>query len=297
MTLTEEKGFNVISVTGLTPAAAIINTDGMATGDGDIFNSSKVGKRNIVITMAYKSGVSVEQERIKLYQIFKTKQWVRIFYKNESRDVFIDGYVETFEGDLFQRGQMAAVSILCPDPFFKNVEDTNTTFTAVIPMLEFPVEFPEEGIPFSELRVYDEKSVYNAGDTETGVIIRCNFYVLRERMSAQMRLVPQSRVHNHRRADGPLPSPLPPLRQMHDGRGDVSYESAEVLRQGDVDRRYRRKGDGGQGVLRRILRRSDAFGRRTALFLGMGGGAIQGVQGQRSAHMPRYLALRATGRH
>ena len=175
MTLTEEKGFNVISVTGLTPAAAIINTDGMATGDGDIFNSSKVGKRNIVITMAYKSGVSVEQERIKLYQIFKTKQWVRIFYKNESRDVFIDGYVETFEGDLFQRGQMAAVSILCPDPFFKNVEDTNTTFTAVIPMLEFPVEFPEEGIPFSELRVYDEKSVYNAGDTETGVIIRCNF--------------------------------------------------------------------------------------------------------------------------
>lgn len=175
MTLTEEKGFNVIQVTGLTPAAAVINTDGLATGDGSIFNSSKVGNRNIVITMAYKSGVNVEAERIKLYQIFKTKQWVRLFYKNASRNVYIDGYVETFEGDLFQRGQMAAVSIICPDPFFKNVEDTNTTFTAVIPMLEFPVEFPEEGIPFSELRVYDEKSVYNGGDTETGVIIRCNF--------------------------------------------------------------------------------------------------------------------------
>lgn len=175
MDLTSEPGFYVTSVLGLTPAAAVINTDGLATGDGSLYNSSKVGNRNIVITMTYRSGVNVEAERIKLYSIFKTKQWVRLFYKNSHRNVYIDGYVETFEGDLFQRGQQAAVSIICPDPFFKNIDDTTTTFTGVIPMLEFPVEFPEEGIPFSELRVYDEKSVYNAGDTETGVIIRCNF--------------------------------------------------------------------------------------------------------------------------
>lgn len=175
MTLTGHDLYYVMSVTGLTPAAANINTDALAVGDGSLFNSSRVGNRNIVITLKYKSGISVEEARLELYKVFKTKQWVRVFYKTETRDVYIDGYVETFEGDLFERGQMAAVSIICPDPFFKAVTDTVTDFNAVIGLLEFPVEFPEEGIPFSEVRAYSEKSVVNGGDAESGVIIRCNF--------------------------------------------------------------------------------------------------------------------------
>lgn len=175
MTLTNDNRYYVVRVMGLTPAAANINTDALAVGDGGLFNSSKVGTRNIVITLKYKEGINVEEARLALYNVFKTKQRVRVFYKTATRDVFIDGYVETFDGDLFERGQMAAVSIICPDPFFKAVESTVTDFNAVIRLLEFPVEFPESGIPFSEIRAYSEKSVVNGGDAESGVIIRCNF--------------------------------------------------------------------------------------------------------------------------
>lgn len=175
MTLTDDNRYYVIRVMGLTPAAANINTDALAVGDGSLFNSSKVGTRNIVITLKYKEGINVEEARLALYNVFKTKQMVRVFYKTATRDVYIDGYVETFDGDLFERGQMAAVSIICPDPFFKAVESTVTDFNAVIRLLEFPVEFPESGIPFSEIRAYSEKSVVNGGDAESGVIIRCNF--------------------------------------------------------------------------------------------------------------------------
>lgn len=175
MTLTDDNRYYVIRVMGLTPAAANINTDALAVGDGSLFNSSKVGTRNIVITLKYKEGINVEEARLALYNVFKTKQKVRVFYKTSTRDVYIDGYVETFDGDLFERGQMAAVSIICPDPFFKAVESTVTDFNAVIRLLEFPVEFPESGIPFSEIRAYSEKSVVNGGDAESGVIIRCNF--------------------------------------------------------------------------------------------------------------------------
>ena len=174
-TLTGNPLFYVTGVSGLTPAAAVINTDALATGDGSLYNSSKVGNRNIVITLTYRSAMTVESARHVLYQVFKTKQWLRIYYKNETRDVYIDGYVETFEGDLFQKGQQAMISVICPDPFFKAVEATTTDFMAVNALLEFPVEFPEEGIPFSEVAVYDEKSVINGGDVECGVIIRCNF--------------------------------------------------------------------------------------------------------------------------
>lgn len=173
--LTGNPLFYVVGILGLTPAAAVINTDSLATGDGSLYNSSKVGNRNIVITLTYRSAVAVEAARHELYKIFKTKQWVRLYYKNATRDVYIDGYVETFEGDLFQQGQQAQISIICPDPFFKAKDSTVTDFTAADALLEFPVEFPEDGIPFSELAVYDEKSVINGGDVECGVIIRCNF--------------------------------------------------------------------------------------------------------------------------
>ena len=175
MELTHNMLFYVTSVTGLTPAAANINTDALAVGDGSLFNSSRVGNRNIVIMLKYRSGINVEQARIELYKLFKTKQWVRVFYKTASRDVYIDGYVETFDGDLFEQGQLAQISIICPDPFFKDIDSTVTDFNAVVALLEFPVEFPEEGIPFSEISVYAEKSVVNGGDAESGVIIRCDF--------------------------------------------------------------------------------------------------------------------------
>lgn len=175
MELTHNMLFYVTSVTGLTPAAANINTDALAVGDGSLFNSSRVGNRNIVIMLKYRSGINVEQARIELYRLFKTKQWVRVFYKTASRDVYIDGYVETFDGDLFEQGQLAQISIICPDPFFKDIDSTVTDFNAVVSLLEFPVEFPEEGIPFSEISVYAEKSVVNGGDAENGVIIRCDF--------------------------------------------------------------------------------------------------------------------------
>lgn len=161
--------FDIINVTGVTPAGATINMDNLATADGQLFNSSKVGTRNIVITICYRR----DPERVRnwFYKIFKPKQEVRIFYSTEIKDVYIDGYVETFEGDLFEINQKAQISIICPDPFWKDDVDEVTDFTAVTDALEFPVEFPEAGIPFSTIATYAEKSVINHGEVETGVII------------------------------------------------------------------------------------------------------------------------------
>lgn len=167
--LSNNPDYEIISITGLTPAGAIINTDTVGLSDGSRFNSSRVGNRNIVITLKYKG--DVEKNRIALYKIFKTKQYIELYYSNRSRKVHIEGRVETFDGNLFERGQMAAISIICPKPYFKGIDTLMTEFSTVAPALTFPVAFPEAGIPFSTLTPYAEKVIINEGDTETGVII------------------------------------------------------------------------------------------------------------------------------
>lgn len=167
--LTDNPEYDILSITGLTPASANINISAAGISDGGKFNSSRVDPRNIVITLKYKR--NVEANRIHLYKFFRPKKYVKLYYKNKHRDVCIEGYIETFEGNLFEKGQKAQISILCPQPYFKDNVTTITSFSTVSSALEFPVEFTEEGIEFSQISSYVEKLIPNDGDVETGMIL------------------------------------------------------------------------------------------------------------------------------
>lgn len=168
--LTHNPAYTIKSITGLSPVKAAINTSVMATSDGALFNSSRKGERNIVITITING--DVETNRLKLYQYAPTKYPVRFFYKNALRDVFIDGYVESNEVNLFENGQSAQISIICPQPFFKSVKEVATEFSSIEPLFEFSFFTNyEEPIEMSSLVLNNQESVYNEGEVETGVII------------------------------------------------------------------------------------------------------------------------------
>lgn len=167
--LTGRRDMAVTHADGLHPPEAIINMDALALSDGALFNSSRVGTRNIVITVHFTR--NPEACRHDIYKVFKPKRFVRLYYTNSTRNVYIDGRVESVVVDPFEQMQKAQISILCPRPFFRDIADGVTDFTTVTSLLEFPVEFPEGGIPFSEVTAYAEKAVLNAGEVETGVRI------------------------------------------------------------------------------------------------------------------------------
>ena len=120
--LTRNNSYAITGVTGLTPVAANINTSAKGINDGETYNSARLGYRNIVITLYFTH--DVEKNRIKLYDYFQTKQFCTLYFSNDSRDVCIDGYVETFECDLFSVSETAQISIICPNPYFKSVSET-----------------------------------------------------------------------------------------------------------------------------------------------------------------------------
>ena len=188
LTLTQnESDFQVLSITGLNPPNAQINTSTIAGLDGAKFNSSKLQSRNIVIML--KINGDIEANRIKLYKYFITKEWCKFYYENEHRNVYIDCYVETFECDFFTNKEIAQISLICPNPYFKDMQEIVNDISKAVAAFEFPFAHGSKGatnpdvpidtatdnaIPFSTIDTSKITNVYNDSESETGVIIEIN---------------------------------------------------------------------------------------------------------------------------
>lgn len=166
--LTNNPDYDVLAVSGLNPAPANINTVAVSGIDGTRFNSARIGERNVVISLNIRG--DIESNRIKLYKYFRVKRPIRVHYKNDHLNVFIDGYVDTFENNLFTKLQQPQISIICPNPYWKSITETDVDFDSITDLFEFPFAIESAGVPFSDLASVTV-TYFNAGDVATGGII------------------------------------------------------------------------------------------------------------------------------
>ena len=126
--VTSDTGFIISKIDGLGPVDADINTTEMII-DGDLFNSARTGKRNIVLDLIFYSevGDGIESVRQYSYRLFPTKKQIYIEVEVSNRKVWTIGYVEKNEPDIFSDIEGNQVSIICPDPKWYNSEETQTT--------------------------------------------------------------------------------------------------------------------------------------------------------------------------
>lgn len=168
--LTNNPNYTVYKIEGLNPPQVTINSSVNTTTDGSSINSVRLENRNIVIYMTIEG--DVESNRINLYKYFPVKKRIKLYYKNYTRDIYIEGNVELIECDLFTNKQIAQISIICPKPYFKDVQNLITTFGDVSSMFEFPFSISKTGIEISGITTNQRRSIINTGDIETGVIIK-----------------------------------------------------------------------------------------------------------------------------
>lgn len=165
--LTDSALFDVINVTGLNPVKADLIFTDLAGRDGARYNSGRRPKRNIVLTLVYKA--PIEDNRNLIYKYFPTNTFVRLYFKTESKDVYIDGYTEANEVGLFTKQEQSHISIICPSPYFRDTEQIDVDFAKTISLFEFPFAIAEEGIEFSRIE-RASSIVINAGEISTGAI-------------------------------------------------------------------------------------------------------------------------------
>lgn len=184
ITLTQrETEYQVVSVEGLNPPNAVMNSSSVVGMDGSKFQSSKLEERNIVITVRING--DVETNRNRLYRYSKTKQYCKVYYKNNNYDVFAEGYVETNECSLFTNDQRMQISIICHDPYLKAVHEIYSDITKILGLFSFPFAFGAGGIvegtitdPGREFGEYDENRVVNIVNTgaDTGLVIHITVF-------------------------------------------------------------------------------------------------------------------------
>lgn len=163
-----ESNYQVLKVDGLTPPKAEIVTIRLAMEDGEKFKSSHVDMRNIVLTIRIRG--NVERNRILLYEFFSVGAKSRIHYWNGTRNVAIEGYCENMDGDLFENGQTMQVSLVCPDPYWRESPAKTFDLSYNQALFEFPFSIDSYGVEFGTYNEFLETTVVNEGDVEAGFI-------------------------------------------------------------------------------------------------------------------------------
>lgn len=136
--------FLITDSSGLDPVEANIITTPYASIDGDIYQHSTVGTRNIVLTLSIltnpQTGFDVSEHRETLYRLLPPKSFViLVFHKKNvssgSTEYYrIKAYVESIETPIFSSSSEVQISLLCPEPYFSENSGITIQGTTGVPM-------------------------------------------------------------------------------------------------------------------------------------------------------------------
>lgn len=170
-----EKRWQLFDVGGLDPPKATVNLTNLASMDGSLLNSAKVNTRNLVINL--KITGDIEANRLELYRFFRPKHSCTFYFKNKRRNVKIEGVVESVECPQFTNKEIMQVSILCPMPYFQDIEEIIADMSDSSAGFIFPFSINiNEPIPFSEYVIGKQTSVINTSETDVGVLFEVFFF-------------------------------------------------------------------------------------------------------------------------
>ena len=151
--------FFLVSVAGISGISTHVTTSENTTVDGSTYQGSTAKQRNIVITAQMDGNYKANRDF--LYRVFKLKSTGKFTYMEDGDTKEIDYKVEDI--DIGETGVVRdiVISLICPDPFFKDLEDVEVVMASWVDDLEFPVCFPEEGMEFGHREADLVKEIEN----------------------------------------------------------------------------------------------------------------------------------------
>lgn len=120
-------------IDGLGPVKSDISTTDSGASRGETYQGAATGKRNIVLTLGLNpdwTTQTVSSLRQLLYRYLMTGQWCKLrFHSDEMPTTDIEGWVESFEPNVFSQDPEVQVSIINPKPDFIEIDATIFTGT------------------------------------------------------------------------------------------------------------------------------------------------------------------------
>ena len=175
LTEPESSGFIIRSIEGLGPAKANINLTELATLDGALDNGALLGTRNIVMSLIFVGTPTIEDTRLRSYKYFPIKQNLTFEIETDNRHCYTVGRVESNTPTIFGDDREGCqISILCPNSYFQDMEDTIIDLDYKNDAFTFPFSnesLTEPLIEFGLIKTTQTFTISYIGDSETGIIV------------------------------------------------------------------------------------------------------------------------------
>lgn len=151
--------FFLVSLDGVYTVSNNVVTSENTMVDGSTYQGSTTKQRNIVITAQMETDYQTNRDL--LYKCFKPKSTGIFTYMEDEETRVIDYKVEELE--IGEKGVVRniTISLLCPDPFFRDLEDLSVSMASWTGLFEWPHAFIEEKEPFAERTAEKLKEIEN----------------------------------------------------------------------------------------------------------------------------------------
>lgn len=159
--------FFLVSLEGVYNIKNAVNTTQNATTDGSSYAGEALEQRNILITANIRR--NYKQNRDFLSRVFKVHSQGTFYHMEDDTTQKIQYYVESI--DIEEKGiiRAATISLICPDPYFRDEKVTHIEMATWEDGFEFECEIPEEGMEFGTRSKETIKVVDNQSTTSIGI--------------------------------------------------------------------------------------------------------------------------------
>lgn len=169
--------FLITTVDGLGSPPNEIYTQKSPYQDGFTVTGASLGSRNIVIEgkIIDSNKLNRQTYRNTLLSVLNPKLDGKLVMDlgNEQRQ--IDCKVEQapyFASESGQNHQDFSISLIAPNPFWQDIEDSKADISTETGNLEFPLEIPAEGLELSIRTISFITNIYNQGDVDTPIKVK-----------------------------------------------------------------------------------------------------------------------------
>ncbi|WP_461206930.1 phage tail family protein [Clostridium sp. DL1XJH146] len=164
------ENYKIVDLEGIESAEFEINLVSNTQYDGSHVDSKRINKRPIFISADFK-GVNKETERKKLVSFFNPKNTGILIIDYCGLERSIEYEIEAFDSKINNIYDQLnfQVDLICPDPFFKNTDESKEEVALWVGDFEFPLEIGEEGIEIEHREPSLIVNIFNDGDVECGI--------------------------------------------------------------------------------------------------------------------------------
>lgn len=146
ITFAHKRPYWLSKVEGIGQADFDVSSEKTANQDGELYKGATANKRNIVLTATVipPDGTTHDQVREKFFAFFVPRETGTLYFYDGGVARKIEYRAENCEFDMDGIFRDVTVSLVCPDPVFRAVQDDHADVAAIVGMIEWPLELPAE---------------------------------------------------------------------------------------------------------------------------------------------------------